>query len=179
METKLPSTQSMEDAIKHIISKYDNPEREGLIETPKRYIKALDELLTAEPPKIKMFSGEGYNQMIIESGIQYYTFCEHHILPFFGEVKIGYIPDKYIIGLSKLSRIVNYFSKRLNTQERLTENICLYLWSQMKPQGIGVMVNGRHLCKEMRGAKAKGIMRTTSLRGIFNDEKVKMEFLKS
>lgn len=177
MEIKHTTTQDLEYSIKTILSHYDNINREGLIDSPKRILKAWDELLKAEEPKISIFDSQGYNQMISEKGIEYYTFCEHHFLPFFGEVKIAYLPNKKIIGLSKLSRIVEYFSKRLNTQEYLTENIANYLLEKLEPLGVGVMITGRHLCKEMRGVKKKGIMTTTALKGLFLEQKVKEEFL--
>jgi GTP cyclohydrolase I len=167
----------MESAIRFILSHYDNIEREGLKDSPKRILKAWNELLTAEEPKLAIFDAKNYNQMISDKGINYYTFCEHHFLPFFGDVKIAYIPDKHIIGLSKLSRIVEYFSKRLNTQEYFTQNIADYLDSKLKPQGLGVLVTGRHLCKEMRGVKKNGIMTTTAFKGNFYEESIRKEFL--
>lgn len=168
----------VEKAIFDILSKYDDPEREGLKDTPIRVARAYNELLRADEPRITVFEANGYDQMIIDSGIEYYTFCEHHILPFFGTVKIGYLPNKKIIGLSKLARIVNYFSKRLNTQEYFTENIANYLQDKLNPKGVGVIVTGTHLCKVMRGAKSKGVMTTSALKGLFLEEKkVKEEFL--
>ena len=177
METKHSDSQALEDSVKTILTIFDDPNREGLRESPKRIARAWTELLTADEPKITVFSSNGYDQMICEKGIKYYTFCEHHFLPFFGEVKIGYIPDQHIIGLSKLSRIVEYFSKRLNTQEYFTDNIANYLKEKLKPRGVGVVVTGRHLCKEMRGVKKTGEMTTVALRGCFSEYVVKNEFL--
>jgi len=177
METNHSEPQNLESAIKLILSHYDNIEREGLKDSPKRILKAWNELLTADEPRIAIFDAKNYNQMISDKGISYYTFCEHHFLPFFGEVKIAYIPNKHIIGLSKLSRIVEYFSKRLNTQEYFTQNIADYLDSKLKPQGLGVLVSGRHLCKEMRGVKKQGIMTTTALKGNFYEDEIRKEFL--
>jgi len=177
METERTESQIMENSIKELLSKYDDVEREGLKDTPKRILKAWDELLVSEEPKLAAFDSKGYSQMITESGIDYYTFCEHHFLPFFGEVKISYIPNKKIIGLSKLSRIAEHFSKRLNTQEYFTENIANYIEEKLSPLGVGVYVTGRHLCKEMRGVKKKGVMTTTALRGVFHDQATREEFL--
>jgi len=177
MEAKHTTTQDLECAVATIIKHFDDPNREGLQDTPKRVVKAFYEILTAEEPKITVFGSQGYDQMISDKGIKYYTLCEHHLLPFFGEVKIAYIPDKHIIGLSKLARIVEYFSKRLNTQEYFTNNIANYLEDKLKPRGLGVLVTGRHLCKEMRGVKKEGIMTTIALRGLFLEQKVKEEFL--
>jgi len=112
----------------------------GQLDTPERIVKSWGELLTAEEPKITVFDSNGYDQMIVDKEIPYYTFCEHHFIPFFGTVKIGYIPDKKIIGLSKLARIVDYYSKRLNTQEYFTQNIANYLWEKLNPKGVGVVV---------------------------------------
>jgi GTP cyclohydrolase I len=160
------------------IKVFDNPEREGLINTPERMVKAYRELLTPIEPKITVFDSNGYDQMIIEKNIEYYTFCEHHLLPFFGTVKIGYIPAKKIIGLSKLPRIVEYFSHRLNTQEYFTQNIANYLQEKLEPLGIGVLVTGSHLCQKMRGVKKHGDMVTSALKGIFlTQQSVKEEFL--
>lgn len=166
-------------AIKTIIANFDNPEREGLIDTPERVAKAYIELLQAEEPKITTFSSEGYKELIMDRNIQYYTFCEHHMLPFFGEVTIAYLPNEKIIGLSKLSRIVEYFSKRLNTQEYFTDNIANYINEKLSPLGVAVRTTGRHLCKEMRGVKKQGEMVTFSFKGIFqNDLNKREEFLK-
>ena len=170
--------KNIEENISDLLKYYGyDLSNESLKNTPKRFIKMLNETLKAEEPEISVFDSKGYSQMITDKGIKYYTFCEHHILPFFGDVKISYIPSKKIIGLSKLSRIVEYFSKRLNTQEYLTENIANYLMEKLDPLGVGVEVTGRHLCKEMRGCKQTGIMSTTALKGIFFNSDVKAEFL--
>ena len=117
--------------------------------------------------------------MIVDKDIPFYSLCEHHILPFFGTVKIGYIPDKKIIGLSKLARIVEHFSRRLNTQEYFADNIANYIETKLQPIGVAVVVKGRHLCKEMRGAKKQGEMVTASLRGVLRDDiKAREEFYK-
>tara|TARA_Y100001938_G_C8048978_1_gene410528 strand:+ start:792 stop:1319 length:528 start_codon:yes stop_codon:yes gene_type:complete len=169
----------MEKIIKEmLISIGENPDREGLIDTPKRVSKAWSELMT--PPEFNptIFSANGYDQMILERGITFYTFCEHHMIPFFGTVDIGYIPDKYIIGISKLPRTVEYYTKMLNTQEYFTNNIAQFLWDKLKPKGIGVVVRGRHLCQEMRGVKKRGEMITSSLKGaMLKNATARKEFL--
>jgi len=115
--------------------------------------------------------------MIVVKNINYYTFCEHHMLPFFGKVSIGYIPDKKIVGISKLPRTVEYFSKRLNTQEYFTDNIAKTIQENLNPLGVGVLVSGRHLCQEMRGVKKIGETITTCLLGRFlNESDVRKEF---
>ena len=156
----------------------EDPKREGLIDTPKRVAKAWIELTT--PPEFNptVFNANGHDQMIIEKGIQFYTFCEHHMLPFFGKAYIGYIPDDKIIGISKLSRCVEYFSKALNTQEYLTDNIGNYLKDKLNPKGVAVVLKGRHMCQEMRGVKKQGEMITSYMNGFFKDDsKAREEFL--
>tara|TARA_R110000824_G_C14750573_1_gene628534 strand:+ start:7 stop:546 length:540 start_codon:yes stop_codon:yes gene_type:complete len=155
----------------------EDSNRNGLRDTPKRVARAWIELTTPPEFSLTTFDSNGYDEMIISKNIQYYTFCEHHLLPFFGTVHIGYIPNGTIVGLSKLARTVEYYSKRLNTQEYLTNNIAEFLNIKLKPRGIGVIITGRHLCQEMRGIKKRGEMITSALKGIFLEEpKVKQEF---
>ena len=155
----------------------ENPKREGLIDTPKRVAKAWKELMTEPEFNPTTFSANGYDQMIIEKDINYYTFCEHHMIPFFGKVAIGYIPNEKIIGISKLPRTVEKYSKMLNTQEYFTNNIANYLYEKLKPLGLGVIVTGRHLCQEMRGVKKMGETITSCLKGVMlEDHKAKKEF---
>jgi len=170
---------TLEHNIKFFLSLIgEDVNREGLIETPKRVAKAWGELLNPQSFKLTTFDSNGYDEMIVSKDIKYHTFCEHHLLPFFGEVHIGYIPDGKIVGLSKLARTVDYYSKRLNTQEYLTDNIAKFLNEKIKPLGIGVIITGRHLCQEMRGIKKQGEMVTSSLKGVFlKDEKAKREFI--
>tara|TARA_Y100000034_G_C6858209_1_gene390287 strand:+ start:381 stop:917 length:537 start_codon:yes stop_codon:yes gene_type:complete len=153
-------------------------DRDGIKDTPKRVAKAWRELLNPEPFDLTTFDSNGYDEMIISKDIQYYTFCEHHLLPFFGKVSIGYIPNGKIVGLSKLARTVDYFSKRLNTQEYFTDNIANYLNDKLKPVGIGVVITGRHLCQEMRGIKKRGNMLTSALKGaMLEKSEAKFEFI--
>lgn len=171
--------QRVENSFRDILSAFDNPTREGLIDTPKRMAKLYEELIgEREFPRLTFFSSNGYDQMIVDEGIPYHSLCEHHVLPFFGKVTIGYIPDKKIIGLSKLARIVEYYSRRLNTQEYFTQAIADLLQKELNPIGLGVIVSGTHLCKEMRGAKSRGIMITSALKGRFLENNlVREEFL--
>jgi GTP cyclohydrolase I len=153
-------------------------EREGLKETPKRVARAWKEMMTSPKFSLTTFDSKGYDEMIVSKNIHYYTFCEHHLLPFFGTVHIGYIPNGKIVGLSKLARTVEYYSKRLNTQEYLTNNIAKFLDVNLKPKGLGVIITGRHLCQEMRGIKKRGEMITSCLKKCFRDDLiVKKEFL--
>ena len=167
----------IEENINKLLTLLGEEKRDGIKDTPKRVAKAWKELLTPVAFNATVFDAKGYDQMIIERGITYYTFCEHHMLPFFGKASIGYIPDKKIIGISKLARTVEFYSKMLNTQEYFTNNIASFLHSALKPKGIGVVVTGRHLCQEMRGIRKRGDMITTCLKGIMlDDHKAKSEF---
>jgi GTP cyclohydrolase I len=150
----------------------------GQKDTPIRMVKAWEELLTCPEPNITVFDANGYDEMIVDKGIPFFTFCEHHVLPFHGTVKIGYIPNNKIIGLSKLARIVQYFSKRLNTQEYLTLNIANYLEERLSPKGVGVIIKAVHLCKLMRGIKSPGEMITSKLTGVFLEKQAaRQEFI--
>jgi GTP cyclohydrolase IA len=155
----------------------ENPEREGLQETPDRYIKALEFWTSGyglNPDKVlKTFSdgAEKYDQMIFQGGIPLFSLCEHHIVPFFGIAHIGYIPDRRIVGLSKLARVVEIYARRLQCQERLTQQIADALWNNLKPKAVGVVIRCRHLCMESRGVQKIGTTTTTSaLHGTIKDE---------
>jgi GTP cyclohydrolase I len=153
--------------------------REGLKDTPKRYIKFWKEFLSPPDWKPTTFSAEGYDQMIIQTNIPFYSVCEHHLAPFFGTGAIAYIPNKKIIGLSKLARTLETFSRRLQNQERITNQVVDYLMEVLEPKGVGCIIKAKHLCMEMRGVKKHNTHTTTSaLRGVFEKEKVKNEFLK-
>jgi GTP cyclohydrolase I len=177
MEIDNAKSQDMERQIRDLLSNFDDVNREGLIDTPARWVRAMKELLISKPPRIAVFDAKGYSQMITEKGIEFYSLCEHHVLPFFGTVTVSYVPKGKIIGLSKLSRMVTHFSRRLNTQEYMTENIANFLEDCLDPAGVGVLIRGRHMCKEMRGAKQKGEMVTTALRGIFLTPETRAEFM--
>ena len=159
--------------------------REGLIETPKRAAKAFEELTKGYSIKSEdfinnaIFDTDGVDELILVKDIEYYSLCEHHLLPFFGVIHVGYIPDRKIIGLSKIPRIVNMFSKRLQIQERLTQEIANELQKLIEPLGVGVVVEGRHLCMCMRGIqKQNAVMKTNSLLGVFKTEPdARAEFL--
>ncbi len=175
----------------------ENPLREGLLGTPERVVRMWDEIFRgydkSKHPKITTFSngadGIQYDQMIFDKG-DFYSHCEHHILPFFGKYTFAYIPSPNgkILGLSKVARIVDYHSAKLQLQERLTADIVNDLWNALgyvdeekenNPLGMGLVMQGEHLCKTMRGARKKGVMTTTYLKGIFQEPSVKSEFLNS
>ncbi|CAN5372887.1 GTP cyclohydrolase I FolE [soil metagenome] len=157
----------------------DNPDREGLVDTPRRYEAFVKEFLSPEKFEPTVFTNEGYSEMVIQRNITFYSMCEHHLLPFFGTATIAYIPDKKIIGLSKLARTVDHFSRRLQNQERVTTQIADFLQNELSPKGVGVVLTARHLCMEMRGIKKPDANTTTScLYGLFQtNSSTRSEFL--
>ncbi|MBI2583521.1 MAG: GTP cyclohydrolase I FolE [Candidatus Aenigmarchaeota archaeon] len=144
----------------------EDPDREGLRDTPERVAKLLRESLRGycaeEEPKVTMFENrENYDEMIFDEGY-FYSYCEHHMVPFFGKAFVAYIPDRKIIGISKLSRIVDHFAARLQIQERLTKQIAEFLQEKLEPKGVAVTLHARHLCREMRGVKKYNSKMTTT-----------------
>lgn len=162
----------------------EDPEREGLKNTPKRIAKSFEKLFGGykKDPKeiLTEFDGEDYDEMIICRNIDFYSNCEHHMQPFFGKVYIGYIPNKKIIGISKLPRIVEIYSRRLQNQERLTMDIANALKNLLKPKGVGVVIEAQHLCMMARGVEKQNTsMTTSSFNGLFKTQaKTRSEFLK-
>lgn len=180
------STILAEDLVRKVLQEVgDNPEREGLIETPKRVAKAWQHWFsgygTDEAEILKVFEdgAEGVDEMVIEVDIPFYTHCEHHMAPFFGLASVAYIPNGKVLGLSKMNRLVDIFARRLQVQERLTNQIADALDKHLKPKGVGVLIRARHLCVESRGVQHRGCSTTTSaLRGcIKNEPDARMEFL--
>ena len=162
----------------------EDTQREGLVKTPERAAKAMQFLTQGynqdpvEILKTAMFK-ESYNEMVIVKDIELYSLCEHHILPFFGKAHIAYIPDGYIVGLSKLPRIVDVFARRLQVQERLTEQILDCINDTLKPQGVAVVIEASHMCMMMRGVQKQNSITTTSgFRGQFEKIETRNEFLK-
>ena len=158
--------------------------REGLINTPERASKAMQFLTEGydknpnEILKSAMFS-ESYNEMVIVKDIELYSLCEHHLLPFFGKAHIAYIPNGHIVGLSKIPRIVDVFSRRFQVQERLTEQILDCINDTLEPKGVGVVIEASHMCMMMRGVQKQNSTTTTSgFRGTFKDTNTRNEFLK-
>ena len=164
----------------------ENPDRDGLKDTPERIVKMYQEIFKGyneeNKPKIKTFKNESddisYSGMICDKGY-FFSHCEHHGAPFFGEYYFGYVPDGEIIGLSKVTRIVEFFSSKLQVQERLTTEIVNYIESVLKPKGIILILRARHLCKEMRGVKMNGHMTTEISKGVFknNTNGIRDEFI--
>lgn len=149
----------------------ENPEREGLKETPKRYIKFLEEFLSPPEYTFTTFDSEGYDEMIIESEIPFQSLCEHHCAPFWGVGAIAYVPNKKIVGLSKLARCLESFSRRLQNQERITMQVADFINENLEPKGVAVLLKARHSCMEMRGVRKSGVWTTTScLKGCFKED---------
>ena len=162
----------------------ENPEREGLIKTPSRVAKAWEYLSKGYNQNIEklinnaIFS-ENYDQMVVVKDIEFYSMCEHHLLPFFGHAHIAYIPNGKIIGLSKIPRMVDMFARRLQVQERMTQEIANSLNDALNPRGVAIIIEAQHMCMQMRGVeKKKSYMSTSSMLGIFRtDNKTRKEFL--
>ncbi len=161
----------------------EDPAREGLVKTPERVAKAMQFLTQGyeqSPEDIlrgAMFR-EDYKQMVIVRDIDFYSMCEHHMLPFFGKVHIGYIPNGYITGLSKLPRVVDVFARRLQVQERLTTEIKECIQKTLNPLGVIVVVEAEHMCMQMRGVEKQHSLTTTSdFTGAFKEAKTREEFM--
>ena len=150
----------------------ENPDREGLLETPDRVARMYEEIfsgLSDDPTRhIKLFNEGNNDEMVIVRDIPMYSMCEHHLLPFVGKAHIAYIPGEgQVLGLSKLARIVDCYARRPQLQERLTAQIADFLYGELKAQGVAVVIEAEHFCMTMRGAKAAGaVTRTSALRGI-------------
>jgi len=162
----------------------EDPTREGLKKTPERVSKMYEFLTKGYHQDIKkVLNGavfkEDYSEMVIVRDIDFFSLCEHHLIPFYGKVHVAYVPDGKIIGLSKIPRLVEVFSRRLQVQERLTQQVAQTLYEYLNPQGVGVVVEARHLCMIMRGVeKQNSIATTSSMLGVFrNDVKTRSEFL--
>jgi len=153
-------------------------EREGLHETPKRWVKFMKEFLEPQTFNFTTFDAEGMDEMIIVENIPFYSFCEHHIAPIVGFGSIAYIPNKKMAGLSKLPRTLDMFANRLQNQERITMQVAEYIMEKLDAKGVAVSLTARHFCMEMRGVKKHDTQTTTTkLIGCFEEEKVKNEFL--
>ena len=178
-------TKDIQERYKDIIEDLgEDTNRDGLLKTPERAAKAMQFLTQGyEQDPIEILTGamfkESYNEMVIVKDIELYSLCEHHILPFFGKVHIAYIPNGYIVGLSKLPRIVDVFARRLQVQERLTEQILDCINDTLKPQGVAVVIEASHMCMMMRGVQKQNSVTTTSgFRGQFEKIETRNEFLK-
>ncbi|WP_457641095.1 GTP cyclohydrolase I FolE [Persephonella sp.] len=158
----------------------ENPDREGLKDTPDRIVRLWEEFKSHENFNMTVFEDIGnYDEMVVVKDIQFYSLCEHHLLPFFGKAHIAYIPNEKVCGLSKLVRVVNKFAYRPQVQERLTAQIAEFLEKKLNPKGVAVILEAEHLCMSMRGVKNPSSYTVTSkLTGVFlENEKTRNEFL--
>jgi len=184
MEDK--NNKKIEEAVKTILTLIgENPKREGLSQTPRRVAKAWEYLTSGYEQDIKkVLNGavfkEKYDEMVIVKDIDFFSMCEHHLLPFYGKAHVAYIPNGKIVGLSKIPRLVEVFSRRLQVQERMTQQIADTLFKTLEPDGVAVVIEARHLCMMMRGVEKQNSVATTSaMLGSFrDDERTRNEFLK-
>lgn len=184
-EYNIKVTDDVKERYKNILKDLgENPSRNGLLDTPERAAKAMQFLTQGyhqDPEEIlrsAMFE-ESYNEMVIVKDIELYSLCEHHILPFFGKAHVAYIPNGHIVGLSKIPRVVDVFARRLQVQERLTEQILHCIDTTLKPQGVAVVIEAAHMCMMMRGVQKQNSVTTTSgFRGAFKEMETRNEFLK-
>jgi GTP cyclohydrolase I len=178
------TTNSLIDKYENIIKQLgENPDREGLVKTPERVAKAMQfltqgyDLDADEILRSAMFK-EDYSEMVIVKDIELYSLCEHHMLPFFGKAHIAYIPNGHIVGLSKLPRVVDVFARRLQVQERLTDQILHCIQNTLNPLGVAVVIEAQHLCMMMRGVQKQNSSTTTSaFTGEFQKVETRSEFL--
>lgn len=183
-EPLTPTQQEVEKRMREILGLLgEDATREGLQKTPKRVARAMTDLTRgyAEDPIQILNSAkfrEDYSQMVIVKDINFYSLCEHHLLPFYGKVHVAYIPNGYITGLSKIARVVDCFSHRLQVQERMTLQIREAIQQALQPLGVMVVVEAQHMCMQMRGVEKQGSITTTSdFTGAFNQAKTREEFL--
>jgi len=176
---------SMEEQIRHILKALgEDPDREGLVKTPSRVIQALTFLTQGyrqDPAKVindALFT-ENYEEMIVQRDIDFYSLCEHHLLPFFGKAHVAYIPHHKIVGISKLARLVDVYARRLQVQERLTNQIANIIMEKLDPLGVAVVIEAEHLCMRMRGVeKQNSMIITSTLLGAFRTrQETRQEFM--
>ena len=174
----------IEDAVRTILAEIgEDPDRAGLADTPARIQRMYAELTagyTIDPDEVlndAVFDVD-YSEMVVVKDISFHSLCEHHLLPFAGTAAVAYIPDGHVIGLSKIPRVVDMYARRLQLQERLTQQVADFLMEQLEPQGVGVVVEATHLCASMRGVRKPGMVMTTSaVLGLFrSSDKTRAEF---
>jgi GTP cyclohydrolase I len=185
----VPKLDDKNDSVAALVRKMisligEDPNREGLRKTPERFEKALKFLTSGYHQNLDhVLNGAtfsvAYDEMVIVKDIEFFSLCEHHLLPFFGKCHVAYLPDKKVIGLSKVARLVNMFARRLQIQERLTSQIAKAIEEKISPQGVGVIIEARHLCMQMRGVeKQHGQAVTSAMLGAFRHNKeTRDEFL--
>ena len=184
-ENKRVDLEKLKLSVKDILVEIgEDPQREGLLSTPKRVAKAYEFLTSGYKKNIdevlnNAIFHEKYDEMVLVKNIDFYSLCEHHMLPFYGKIHVAYIPDGKIVGLSKIPRIVEVFARRLQVQERLTYDIATTIEKYLTPQGVGVVAEGFHMCMMMRGVQKQNSTAVTStMLGCFQDDpKSRLEFL--
>lgn len=184
-ELTLKKREHLEQVVEQLLLDIgEDPKREGLLRTPHRVAKAYEFLTKGYREDVKKVLNEAvfnekYSEMVIVKDIDFFSMCEHHMLPFFGKAHVAYIPNGKILGLSKIPRIVEVFSRRLQVQERLTQQIAETLYEALNPQGVGVVIEARHMCMMMRGVeKQNSLASTSAMLGVFRDDvKTRGEFL--
>ena len=183
--TSLQPTTGIDTAVRDILYALgEDPNRQGLMKTPERVARMYEELTAGyntDPEKLingAIFDVD-YNEMVLVKDIEFYSLCEHHMLPFFGKANVAYIPDGKVIGLSKIPRIVEMFARRLQVQERMTSEIGNFLNVVLNPRGVAVVIEGSHMCSMMRGVKkSQATMTTSSMLGAFKEDfALRSEFL--
>lgn len=173
-----PSREEVEAAVRTLLAwTGDDPEREGLLDTPKRVAKAYEEIFSgyfqdpAEHLKRTFEDVGGYDDIVLVRGIPFFSHCEHHMLPFVGEAHVAYYPSEGVVGLSKIARVIDIFAKRLQTQENLTAQVIDAIDTHLAPRGIAVMIEAEHQCMTMRGVQKQGVTTiTTQFTGVFRDD---------
>ncbi|MBC2860188.1 GTP cyclohydrolase I FolE [Stappia sp. 28M-7] len=173
-----PSREEVEAAVRTLLAwTGDDPEREGLLDTPKRVTKAYEEIFSgyfqdpAEHLKRTFEDVGGYDDIVLVRGIPFFSHCEHHMLPFVGEAHVAYYPSEGVVGLSKIARVIDIFAKRLQTQENLTAQVVDAIDTHLAPRGIAVMIEAEHQCMTMRGVQKQGVSTiTTQFTGVFRDD---------
>jgi GTP cyclohydrolase IA len=183
--THIEHNPGIQAAVQNILLEIgEDPQREGLLKTPDRVARMMDEVTAGyNTDPIKLINGAlfdvDYSEMVLVKDIEFYSMCEHHILPFFGRAHVAYIPDGKVIGLSKIPRIVEMFARRLQVQERMTAQIANFLQEVLNPKGVAVVVEGSHMCAMMRGVKkSQANMTTRTMLGVFKDDpQERAEFL--
>ena len=192
MNRKIERTKEEEYKISKIAEHYkaileligENPDREGLVKTPRRAAKALVDITSGYTDSAENIINSavfeyGGSQMVIVKDIEFYSLCEHHILPFFGKISIGYVPDGQMVGLSKLARVIEVYARRLQVQEHLTREICEAVYSTLATKGVVVLCEASHLCMQMRGIeKQNSITTTIDYRGAFENSELRSEFMR-
>ncbi|SNZ08470.1 GTP cyclohydrolase I FolE [Cohaesibacter gelatinilyticus] len=182
-ERKRPSRQEAEAAVRTLIEWIgDNPDREGLLDTPARFVKAYEEVYRGyredpvEPLKRTFKEVNGYKDMVLLRDVEFFSACEHHMVPFVGKAHIAYYPSDGVVGLSKLARVIDTYARRLQTQETMTAQIIEVIEKTLNPRGIALMIEAEHMCMSMRGVQKKGVSTvTTTFTGVFEDDMAKQD----